>query len=326
MRRICHLVDDTSPGGVTRFLDTIKSSPGMSDLGHHHIVPVRAGLSTPPRIEADVIVSHIVLSWKNLPFLFQLRARNVRTPMIHMEHSYSPAFEKLYVASPVRFGSMLTVGLSLFDRVISISNAQQKWLKEKARLSDSKIVLIPPFVDLTYFLKMQPRLRPAKRIGAIGRLDPQKGFDILIPAFRAAAVQGLSLEIFGDGPERQALEKLAEMDPAITFHGHVNNPVAAMESVDIIAMPSRREPYGLVAIETLAAGRTLLVSRVDGLIDHAHNGAIAVDRLNVSDWAAALKAASTIDDQIEIERARGIAELSEGNSVIGWKALLDEIA
>jgi glycosyltransferase involved in cell wall biosynthesis len=298
----------------------------MCELGHHRIVPLRAGLSTPPGIEADVIVSHIVLSWKNLPFLFQLRARNVRTPMIHMEHSYSPAFEKLYVASPVRFGAMLTVGLSLFDRVISISSAQQQWLKDKARLSDSKIVLIPPFVDLTDFLKMQPRLRPAKRIGAIGRLDPQKGFDILIPAFREAAAHGLTLEIFGDGPERQALEKLSEMNPAITFHGHVDDPVAAMESVDIIAMPSRREPYGLVAIEALAAGRTLLVSRVDGLVDHAHNGAIAVDRLIVTDWAAALKAASTIDDRIKIDRARGIAELSEGKSVIGWKDLLDEIA
>lgn len=102
MRRICHLVDDTNPGGVTRFLDFMLESPVMSGLGTHEVIPVSAGFSKPPKPDADVIVSHVVLSWKNLPFFLALRRSNPGIPLIHMEHSYSPAFERLQVKAPKR--------------------------------------------------------------------------------------------------------------------------------------------------------------------------------------------------------------------------------
>ena len=323
MRRVCHLVDDTSPGGVTRFLEYIQSSPAMAALGHHEVVAVGTGLRLPPRIEADVVVSHIVLSWKNLPFFFALRAQTRGIPLIHMEHSYSPAFANLYVSARGRFRRMLSVSLSLFDHVIAISSPQRAWLLAETGLSPEKIALIPPYLDLSKFLNLPPVTRPIKRIGAIGRLDQQKGFDLLIEAFKAAKLDGITLEIFGAGPERKALAALAENDAQIAFHGHIANPVLAMQSVDAIAMPSRREPYGLVALEALAAGRPLLVSRTDGLVDHAQNGAIPVDRFDVDSWARALRNLCQSDHGTRGIAARANARRAEQKFIEGWSTLLN---
>ena len=72
----------------------------MAALGTHSVVAVRAGASLPPKLAADVIVSHVVLSWRNLPFVVALRSRYARIPLVHMEHSYSPAFFRDEVSVP----------------------------------------------------------------------------------------------------------------------------------------------------------------------------------------------------------------------------------
>ena len=325
MRRVVHLVDDTSPGGVTRLLEHIRMSAAMAELGRHSVVPVPGGLSRPPKLEADAIVSHSVLSWRNLPFLMGLRARYADLPLIHVEHSYSPAFVRTEVSRETRFRAMLTVSLSLFDRVVTISTAQRDWLVPFARLAKDKVTLIPPYVDLFRFLKLPAPPAVVRSIGAVGRLDRQKGFDVLISAFRRAALPGIKLEIFGDGPERPVLESLAGDNPAIVFHGHVSDPASAMSSVDAIAMPSRREPYGLVALEALAAARPLLVSRADGLQDHAADGAIPVDRLTVEDWSAALSMLVSRDHRESAARGRRRAAAAAERFATGWAQLLDDV-
>lgn len=326
MTRIVHLVDDTSPGGVTRFLDFLRSSQAAAEIGQHKVIPVKVGLSCPTHFEADVIVSHIVLSWKNLPFIFGLRARHPKVPLIHMEHSYSPAFEQQHVSAKTRFRAMLTVSLSLFDKVVAISEAQKTWLESAAALAEGKTVLIPSYVDLSDFLSIAPIEGEIRSIGAFGRLDPQKGFDILIPAFRKASLPGVTLDIYGDGPERAHLEELAAGDPSIVFHGFSDDPAGAMARVDALAMPSRREPYGLVAIEAMAAGRALLVSRVDGLIDHARNGAISVERLTVEDWSRALRALPQSTDKRTRQQARRNAARAEERFVQGWSGLIGTLS
>ena len=76
---------------------------------------------------------------------------------------------------------------------------------------------------------------------------------MLIRAVTEIRDASLRLEIFGTGAEEESLRALAKGDERITFHGHAISPEAAMRAVDLVAMPSRWEAYGLVALEARAA-------------------------------------------------------------------------
>lgn len=287
MFRIAHLIDDQSLGGVTRYLDFIAGHPGMTALARHEIVPVSRTRAGAAKVEADMIVSHLTMSWRGLPGLMALRARYPGLPLVHVEHSYSERFVAANVRHRGRFRSLLRCAYALFDRVVAVSAAQGDWLQQRGLVDPEHLRVIRPCVDLTDVARLSAPQTPLRRIGAIGRLDRQKGFDVLIAAFRAIPDAAARLEIFGDGPERNALAALARGDRRITFHGA--RPAAeAYAGCDLIAMPSRWEPYGLVAVEARAAGRPVLVSGADGLADHIRHGAVRVPELTEAAWGRAL--------------------------------------
>lgn len=94
-------------------------------------------------------------------------------------------------------------------------------------------------------------------VGYVGRLEPSKGVDVLI----ASGVRPLL--IVGEGSGRADLE--AKADSQVTFTGPRRDAVSLMAGCDVIAVPSRQEPFGLVAIEAAAVGRPVVASAVGGL-------------------------------------------------------------
>lgn len=299
---IVHLVDDTTAGGVMRVLDHILTAPQMGHDVHHEMIRVQRGQIRLGRIKADIIVSHLAISWRAIPMLLALRARHPLTPMVHVEHSYTKAFVAANVVRKWRFATLLRIGYRLFNRIVAVSQAQGAWLVDCGAVRASALSVIPSCVNLSAFRRLKAAHAPIRVIGAIGRLDRQKGFDTLISAFRRVARADLALHIYGQGCETETLCNLAGDDPRIRFMGFIDDPVAAMAAVDLVAMPSHWEAYGLVAIEALAAGRTLLVSGVDGLADHVPNGAHVVADRSVAGWQGALETA-----------ARNVAAMSEAS-------------
>lgn len=287
--RIVHLVDDTTAGGVMRVLDHILSAPQMAQTGNHSLICVDRGRILLGQIKADIIVSHLAVSWRAMPMLVALRTRHPMTPLVHVEHSYTEAFVAANVTRKRRFAALLRTGYGLFDRVVAVSKAQGQWLVKMGAVRPSALTVIPSCVDLSAFRNLAPAQAPVRVVGAIGRLDRQKGFDTLISAFRRNSSPDLVLRIYGEGSESESLRDLAKDDPRIQFMGFSADPVAAMAAVDLVAMPSNWEAYGLVAIEALAAGRTLLVSGVDGLADHIPHGAQVVKGNSVMAWHNALE-------------------------------------
>ena len=103
----------------------------------------------------------------------------------------------------------------------------------------------------------------------VGRLVPEKGFDVLIEALaRLAAKERPELVVIGVGPDRHAL---AEQAAKAEVKLHLPGAVAPAELADwyrrarIVAVPSRREGFGLVAAEAAAAGRVVVGSAVGGI-------------------------------------------------------------
>jgi glycogen synthase len=106
----------------------------------------------------------------------------------------------------------------------------------------------------------------------LGRLIDQKGFDLGLEAFAAAARRHprARLIVAGDGPDRPALERRAgELGLAerVELRGWVEPAAtaAAINEATVVAMPSRFEPYPLVALEAAHLGRPVVAFGVDGL-------------------------------------------------------------
>jgi D-inositol-3-phosphate glycosyltransferase len=118
----------------------------------------------------------------------------------------------------------------------------------------------------------------------MGRFHIQKGFDIVIRAFVKERFSDARLLVIGDGPEMAELRRVAASHDSIQFIARTDDPALFLQRCHIVAMPSRWEPYGLVALEAMAAGRTVLCPAIDGLKDHIANGALSVPQNVTTDW------------------------------------------
>jgi glycosyltransferase involved in cell wall biosynthesis len=105
---------------------------------------------------------------------------------------------------------------------------------------------------------LQPVPQDERIILAVGRLVPEKGFDMLIQAFAALADPTAELVIVGEGPDRARLEGLIArhgLVDRVQLPGYVSNTRGWLDKACLAAMPSRFEGYPAVLIEAFAAGR-----------------------------------------------------------------------
>jgi glycosyltransferase involved in cell wall biosynthesis len=116
----------------------------------------------------------------------------------------------------------------------------------------------------------------------IGRLVYQKGPDLLIEAIRKVCQHRWDAKVVvaGDGGMRQYLEKRAK-DLPVNFVGYIPDSeyIRLLNAADIVVIPSRDEPFGLVLLEAWSAEKCVVASNVGGLsenIDAFVNG-IKVD-------------------------------------------------
>lgn len=105
-----------------------------------------------------------------------------------------------------------------------------------------------------------PDTPPENVIAAAGRFVPEKGFDLLIDAFARIAPENprWRLVIYGDGPERAALESQAAatgVADRVALPGAVKDLPAHLARASVFALPSRTEGFGNVLAEAMAVGR-----------------------------------------------------------------------
>jgi len=109
-----------------------------------------------------------------------------------------------------------------------------------------------------------------KLIGFVGRLETIKGCDLLIRAASRLFSSGLSfrLVIIGDGPEREALTRLAEnlgLKEHIYFCGFREDMMNIYQSLDLFVLPSRNEGIPMAMLEAMSQGVPVVATRVGGI-------------------------------------------------------------
>ena len=132
----------------------------------------------------------------------------------------------------------------------------------------NRIVVLPNPVNSARARADPPRRDPGpgRRFVAAGRLTRQKGFDRLIDMIAAGSADD-HLCLFGDGPDRAALESRARAHGArgrIRFAGFNPAPWSFYAGADAVLVPSRWEGLPNVALEALACGTPVIVTPESG--------------------------------------------------------------
>jgi glycosyltransferase involved in cell wall biosynthesis len=117
------------------------------------------------------------------------------------------------------------------------------------------------------------RARPGPIVGAAGRLEQQKGFDVLLRAFRD--VESATLVIVGDGSERERLQALARglgIEQRVIWQGWSENARSYLPSFDLFVLPSRFEGFPLVVLEAHLAETAVVATNVGSVPDAVVHG------------------------------------------------------
>jgi glycosyltransferase involved in cell wall biosynthesis len=120
--------------------------------------------------------------------------------------------------------------------------------------------------------RVAPPGHPPLRLVAVGRLMAEKGFDLAVAAVAALVAEGrpVHLAIVGEGPlgdQLRAQVRRSGVGGAVTFTGPVSRDGLrqAIDSSHAVVVPSRREGLGLVALDAMDRGRTVVAAAVGGL-------------------------------------------------------------
>jgi len=146
--------------------------------------------------------------------------------------------------------------------VVALSEGVRGELIDDCRLEPERVVTIHNPVDVADFRKRargsaRPWTGEGPMVVAAGRLVRQKGFDILLRAFAKLRTSEARLAILGEGPDREALMRLAgELGVAerIVMPGHVADIAPWFAHAAAFALSSRWEGFGHVIVEALACG------------------------------------------------------------------------
>ncbi len=160
------------------------------------------------------------------------------------------------------------------DRFVVLSQAFADVLVARYGADRDAIAVIPPGVDLTRFAVADAPDGPP-RVLCVRRLERRMGIDVLLRAWPAVLARhpDARLDVVGDGTQRDRLrQRAAELGitDTVTFVGTIDDAELARRyaAATLTTVPSLAwEGFGLVALESLAAGRAPVVTDVGGLPD-----------------------------------------------------------
>ncbi len=162
----------------------------------------------------------------------------------------------------------------------------------------------------------------------VGRLAAEKGVDIVMEAYRRAEAQlphgSTRLVIAGAGPEEERLR--ASAPPGTVFLGFLERGSALptlYASADAFAFASTTETLGLVVLEAMASGLSVIAAPAGGVAEHLRDGenGIAYPANDIGACAAAMVRLAS-DSPLSVRLRTGARRTAEA---LAWSAELDRL-
>jgi D-inositol-3-phosphate glycosyltransferase len=244
------------------------------------------------QLSYDLIHSHY---WLSGLVAEKLRSQWGPLPIIHMFHTLGHmknrvATNSSEMAPPERLQGEARVN-EIADCIVAATPAEKAQLNWLYQADMSKVVVIPPGVDLTRFTPI-PADEAKDQVGIpcgdknimfAGRIEPLKGIDTLIQAMalikkrHPEVIENTCVAIIGGDPwtdspddemsRLQVLLQELDIHDIVVFLGAKNQEVLPnyYAAAEMVIMPSHYESFGMVALEAMAMGRPVIASEVGGL-------------------------------------------------------------
>lgn len=276
----------------------------------------------------------ILLVRREVGFIHKITDRSVKIAENHIDKnryltSINPLLAKYVPCCLIEYWKRRCVKqLKNLDKFVILTNEdKESWTELE------NVTVIPN--PLT-FLPNKTSLCDSKQVIAVGRYDKQKGFDMLISAWRIVAMKHADwiLRIFGDGPLRKELELLvAEKGVADSLYLEFPTKNIADKYVEssVFVLSSRFEGFGLVIIEAMVCGlpvvsfacpcgpRDIIKDQEDGIL---------VEKENIENLAENISRLIENEEersQMGKNALRNVQRYRMANIAVLWKNLFEEL-
>ena len=226
----------------------------LNNHGHFDPIATIKAMSLLHRTGADVVIAHCSRS-----IALMKRAALGRVPVVCVMHSLNP---KRCVEA---------------DAFINITRCIEERLKAEGAEGKPHFLVPNMLPDSQEGLPPERPYQQPVHLGAIGRFVQYKGFDLFLAALGLLKDKGVpfTATLAGDGAERELLEnqvKQLGLRDRISMPGWLPNSATLFERIDILCVPSRHEPFGLIILEAFNYGIPLVVTSAEGPSEICRDG------------------------------------------------------
>ena len=310
--------------------------------------------------QADVGVDRVAevesrWDWKGM-FATWSKLRALKPDLVHIHHVWPAADRYLSMVaraagvSPVVvtehiMGESHSRGQSALkrdelknaDAVTAVTGAIVDTLVRDYGIERSLVRVIPNGADVPDEEREAPLARrwrerflatPLKPLWVVaGRLEEQKGHDLLFDALLPLLRQGLdfTLAVAGDGSRRGWLEQRAlslGLSPRVQFVGQLDDVGPLLAAADGVILPSRWEGLPLVLLEAMARGRPIVATAVGGVPDVIQDG-VNGTLVPPGDAAALAGALEQLHRKADRAVRMGLAAAETVREHYTWHAVVD---
>jgi glycosyltransferase involved in cell wall biosynthesis len=228
--------------------------------------------------------------------------------------------------------------LSRADAVTAVTGAIVDTLVRDYGIEPSRVQVIPngadpPDVEREAEAAKRWRERflptPVRPLWVVaGRLEEQKGHDVLFEALERLVAKGLDfrLVVAGDGSRRSWLEQQAlsrGLVPRVQFVGQLDDVGGLLAAADAVLLPSRWEGLPLVLLEAMVRGRPIVASAVGGVPDAIEDG-VHGTLVPPGDPEALARALEQLHRSADRAWRLGSAAARRARERFTWRAMVDD--